>query len=124
MARGLGIDAVEIARIRGTWERHGERFLRRVYTEAERRHCLGAASPAASLAGRFAAKEALLKALGTGAASGIGWKDVEIVAAARGIPRVELHGPAADRAARLGATSALVSITHTRELALAQALLV
>ena len=123
MARGLGIDAVEIARIRTIRERHGDRFLRKVYTDAERQHCLKAADPAASLAGRFAAKEALLKALGTGMGSGIGWKDVEIVSAGRGIPLVELHGPAADRAASLGATTALVSITHTRDLAMAQALL-
>jgi holo-[acyl-carrier protein] synthase len=123
MVRGLGIDAVEVERIRAVRERHGDRFLRKVFTDAERRHCLAAADPAASLAGRFAAKEALLKALGTGLGSGMRWKDVEIVAGARGIPRVVLHGAAAKRAAHLGAGTALVSITHTRELAMAQALL-
>ncbi len=124
MARGLGIDAIEIERIRGVRERHGDRFLRKVFTEAERRHCLARPDPDKSLAGRFAAKEACLKALGTGMGSGIGWKDVVIVPAGRGIPRVELRGSAADRLARLGAKSAIVSITHTKDLAMAQALLV
>ena len=110
MVRGLGIDSIEIERIRAVRARHGDRFLRRVFTDSERRHCLGRPDPDASLAGRFAAKEAMLKALGTGAGSGIGFKDVVIVSAGRGIPRVELRGPAADRLARLGATSALVSM--------------
>jgi holo-[acyl-carrier protein] synthase len=124
MARGIGIDAVEIERIRAVRERHGDRFLRRVYTEAERRLCAESPDPTAALAGRFAAKEALLKALATGIGSGIRWKDVEILSAGRRIPKVELHGPAAERAERLGATSALVSLTHTKTLAMAQALLV
>ena len=124
MARGLGIDAIEIARIRDARSRHGDRFLRRVFTDSERRHCLSRGDPDASLAGRFAAKEALLKALGTGRGSGVGFKDVVIVPAGRGIPRVELRGAAKARLERLGATSAMVSITHTRELAMAQALLV
>jgi holo-[acyl-carrier protein] synthase len=124
MARGLGIDAIEIERIRAVRKRHGMRFLRKVFTESERRHCLAHPDPDSSLAGRFAAKEALLKALGTGMGSGIGWRDVVIVPAGRGIPRVELRGAAADRMARLGASTALVSITHTRELAMDQALLV
>lgn len=121
--RGLGIDAVEIERVRAVWERHGERFLRRVFTEAERRLSEESPDPAATLAGRFAAKAALMKALGVGPGSGIGWRDVEVRSVARGIPKVELRGPAAERAERLGSATPMVSITHTRDLAIAQALL-
>lgn len=113
--KAVGIDAVEIERVAEAVERHGERFLARVYTADERR-LAGASGGAASqfYAGRFAAKEAVLKALGTGYAQGLGFRDVEILRDPNGAPRLTLHGAARERAHDLGITKILVSITHTR----------
>src|SRR5207245_2299169 len=83
----LGVDLVEIARIREILERHGERFLARVYTEAEVAYCRTHREPAPSLAARFAAKEAAFKVLGTGWGEGVRWRDVEVVRDPRGAPR-------------------------------------
>jgi len=113
--KAVGIDAIEIQRVADAIERHGERFLARVYTEAERR-LGGERGRAASqfYAGRFAAKEAVLKALGTGYAQGLAFTDVEILPGPSGEPVLTLHGAARDRAAETGIALILVSITHTR----------
>ena len=112
-----GIDAIEISRIRDVLSRHGARFLRRVYTDAEQSKANGRAE---EFAARFAAKEAVSKALGTGMRS-ILWKDIEILNDHRGKPLVHLHGNAQQRAQDLGITDLDVSLTHSRELAIAVA---
>jgi holo-[acyl-carrier protein] synthase len=120
---GLGIDATDIHRIRETVDRYGERFLHRVFTEAEIAYCLRRRDPIPHLAGRFAAKEAGMKALGTGHSLGVLWRDVEVVRGSGGPPRLTLHNAAARHADRLGASTSLVSITHSQSLAFAQVLL-
>jgi holo-[acyl-carrier protein] synthase len=119
---GTGIDIVEIDRIRGLWQRHRERFLSRVYTPEERGRLDRLADPAPYLAGRWAVKEAVLKALGTGLSQGITWKDINVVRDPTGAPRVVLAGLARSRARDLGMGRILVSITHGRDLAVAHAM--
>jgi holo-[acyl-carrier protein] synthase len=109
---GLGLDLVEVARLRSVRERRGERFLRRVFTETEIEACLNRADPDPSLAARFAAKEAGMKALGTGWADGVRWQDLEVVSAPGSAPRMTLRGRAADCAAALGAEFVQLSLTH------------
>jgi holo-[acyl-carrier protein] synthase len=111
----VGVDAIEIDRIARSLERFGERFLRRVYTEREVFYCRGRVP---ELAARFAAKEAISKALGTGI-RGIVWREMEILPDRRGKPLVYLHGAAASRAADLGLAEFAVSLTHARDLAIA-----
>jgi holo-[acyl-carrier protein] synthase len=123
MIVGTGIDLVELERIRSMYERHRERFVNRILTPAERDYVLRHADPTARLAGRWAAKEAALKALGTGLAEGIGWRDVEILPDERGKPDLLLHGKARERANALGASVCHVTITHCETLAMAQVLL-
>jgi holo-[acyl-carrier protein] synthase len=110
-----GIDAIEIERIKGALDRFGERFLRRVYTEREAERYR---NRPAELAARFAAKEAVMKALGTGV-RGIRWRDIEIVSNRRGKPIVVLHETAARRAKLLGFTHIGISLTHSRTDAIA-----
>jgi len=120
---GHGIDLVEVARIQDMLDDHGERFLARCYTDSERAYC--AANPARMaehLAGRFAAKEAVLKVLGTGWSGGIAWTDVEVVRETGGKPGVRLDGEAAAVAQRLGITTILLSISHTATHAMASAI--
>ena len=105
-----GIDVIEIERIESAIERWGERFLKRVYTDTEILHCRGRAQ---SLAGRFAAKEAASKALGTGIRS-LSWKEIEVVRGPSGKPIMALHGKARHIADELGLTNFEVSITHSR----------
>jgi holo-[acyl-carrier protein] synthase len=105
-----GIDVIEIERIAGSLNRFGERFLHRVYTDAEIAYCRGRAQ---SLAGRFAAKEATSKALGTGIRR-LRWRDIEILPDPRGKPHIYLHGTAAEIARRQGLEHFEVSITHSR----------
>jgi holo-[acyl-carrier protein] synthase len=105
-----GIDVIEIERIAGSLNRFGERFLHRVYTDAEIAYCRGRAQ---SLAGRFAAKEATSKALGTGIRR-LRWRDIEILPDPRGKPHIYLHGKAAEIARRQGLEHFEVSITHSR----------
>jgi holo-[acyl-carrier protein] synthase len=119
---GLGIDATDIPRLRETYQKYGDRFLRRVFTEAEIAYCLKRRDPVPSLAGRFAAKEAGMKAIGTGQSQGVLWRDVEVVRRG-GPPRLEFHGAAAAHARRLGASRALLSITHSQALAFAEVIL-
>lgn len=119
---GLGIDATDIPRLRETYQKYGERFLRRVFTDAEIAYCLKRRDPVPHLAGRFAAKEAGMKAIGTGQSQGVIWRDVEVVRRG-GPPRLEFHGAAARHAERLGARRSLLSITHSETLAFAEVLL-
>ena len=119
---GLGLDATDIHRIADTIERYGERFLRRVFTEGEVAYCTRRKVPAIHFAGRFAAKEAAMKALGTGHSQAVLWRDVEIIRRG-GPPQLELHGGAARRFAAMGGLSSLVTITHSDALALAQVLI-
>ena len=119
---GIGLDATDIPRIADTLERYGERFLRRVFTDEEIAYCKRRRNPAPHLAGRFAAKEAAMKALGTGHSRGVLWKDIEVVRAG-GPPRLQLHGGAARRADAMKVRGSLLTITHSDTLALAQVLL-
>jgi holo-[acyl-carrier protein] synthase len=119
--RALGIDAIEIERVDASLTRHGQRFVDRILTPGEQSLMDGGEGPVQFLAGRFAAKEAVLKVLGTGWAKGLGFLDVEVLRDDDGCPRVVLHGPAAARADRLGLGAVLVSITHTRRDAIAVA---
>ncbi|HLF71331.1 MAG TPA: holo-ACP synthase [Dehalococcoidia bacterium] len=115
LSLAAGVDAIEISRVRKTLHRHPERFLSRVYTDLEVAYCRGRIR---ELAVRFAAKEAMMKALGTGI-RGVGWREIEILADQRGKPLVYLHGRAAKRAEALGLGAAEVSLTHLEDLALA-----
>ena len=119
---GIGLDATDIPRIADTLERYGERFLRRVFTDEEIAYCKRRRNPAPHLAGRFAAKEAAMKALGTGHSRGVLWKDIEVVRAG-GPPRLHLHGGAARRADAMKVRGSLLTITHSDTLALAQVML-
>jgi holo-[acyl-carrier protein] synthase len=119
---GLGFDATDIPRIASTVERYGDRFLQRVFTEGEIAYCTRRRNPAPHLAGRFAAKEAAMKALGTGHSRGVLWRDIEVVRLS-GPPQLRLHGGAAARADRMHVRSSLLTITHSEALAMAQVLL-
>src|SRR6202795_4822599 len=119
---GLGLDATEIDRIAATIERYGDRFLRRVFTDGEIEYCARRRVPAIHFAGRFAAKEAGMKALGTGHSQNVLWRDVEVIRHG-GPPQLQFHGGAARRFAAMNAGSSLVTITHTDALALAQVLI-
>src|SRR5262249_52597234 len=116
---GHGIDLVETSRIAGMVERHGERFLERVFTAAEVAHGRGRKRQVEHLAGRFAAKEAVLKALGTGWAEGIGWRDIEVVTLPSGAPTLHLSGQAAKLAHGQGVSRWHLSISHTESHAIA-----
>ena len=111
----IGTDLVEIARIEAVLARHGQRFLDRVYTAAEQAYFRGRP---AELAARFAAKEATMKALGTGLV-GVSWREVEVLSDRRGRPLIVLHGRAAARAAALGLAHFAVSLSHERQVAIA-----
>lgn len=119
---GLGLDAIEIDRIARTLERYGQRFLARILTDREMAYCLRRRHPSIHVAGRFAAKEAAMKALGTGRSAGVLWRDIEVVRRF-GPPQLQLHGGAARRSADLGARGSLLTITHSKNLAIAQVLL-
>ena len=119
---GLGIDATDIDRIADTIERYGERFLRRIFTDGEIAYAAPRRVPAIHFAGRFAAKEAAMKALGTGHSRGVLWRDVEVVRLG-GPPQLRFHGGAARRFAEMGGRSSLLTITHSDDLAIAQVML-
>jgi len=120
---GLGLDATDIDRITDTIERYGERFLRRIFTDEEVAYCTRRRVPAIHFAGRFAAKEAAMKALGTGHSHGVLWRDVEVVRRG-GPPQLALHGGADRRFRAMGGHRLLVTITHSDDLALAEVLIV
>lgn len=120
---GHGIDLVDTERIAHMVEQHGEKFLARCFTAGEQGYSAANANRRCEhLAGRFAAKEAVLKVLGTGWSGGIAWTDVEVVREPSGRPRVELHGRAAAVAADLGVTRWQLSISHVRGFAMASAI--
>ncbi len=121
MIESLGIDLIEIERIKKAQNRWGKRFLERVYTHGELEYCLRKRYPENSLAGRFAAKEAVMKALGTGLSMGVSWKEIEIINNRRGKPEIIVHGKTKKL---LGKRKVLISIAHTRENAIAQAVIV
>jgi holo-[acyl-carrier protein] synthase len=121
MARGIGIDAVEIDRIRSARDRLGGDFAKRILSPAELDLLARSAVPDQFLAGRFASKEAVMKVLGTGWAKGVRFVDIEVLRDSEGIPVIHLDGAAAERARALGIRRILVSITHTRDTALALA---
>jgi len=123
MIIAIGVDLVEISRIEEVFTRRGDRFRKRVFTEGEISYCERRASKLASYAARFAAKEAVMKALGTGWSEGVGWKDIEVVSSQTGAPTIQLHRNALERMREIGATRVLVSLTHSGELAIAQIVL-
>lgn len=116
---GTGIDIVEVARIRDAVHRWGDTFERRVFTEQELAYCGEQFSRYWRLAARFAAKEATLKALGTGLITGMRWRDVEIQANAAGKPELALHGEVRRYADELGIGATFVTMSHTRAYAVA-----
>ena len=113
MIRGLGIDAIEIARIGRVYGEYGPRFLERILTPAERDYVLRYADPVPRIAGRFAVKEACMKALGTGWGAGVRWRDIEVRREPGGRPFVELHGRAREISASIGGSMVHCTITHT-----------
>lgn len=115
MQVATGVDLIEIERVRAAIERHGERFLRRVFTDQELAAYGGRVE---SLAGRFAAKEAVSKALGCGIGE-VTWQEIEILRGERGEPQVVLHGAAALKARTLGLGAWSLSLSHSREFAVA-----
>jgi holo-[acyl-carrier protein] synthase len=117
---GLGIDIAEVARVKAAIERHGETFLRRLYTAKEQEYCERFKNKYERYAGRFAAKEAAMKALGTGWSRGVRWVDVEVTREKGGRPTMRLAGEAAHIADRLGVKYISLSITHTADQAFAQ----
>ena len=110
-----GVDIIEIPRVRAVAERYGQRFFRRIYTEGETAYCRGRAP---QLASRFAAKEAVMKALGTGV-RGVRWRDIEVVRQWGQAPTIQLHGSALARAQRLGIDHLAVSLSHSEQYAVA-----
>ena len=120
MIIATGIDIVEISRIEDVFARRGDRFRLRVFTQSEIEYCEGRASRLESYAARFAAKEAAMKALGTGWAEGIAWRDIEVFRAETGGPALRLHGRALERFNKMGARKAHLSLTHSRDIAMAQ----
>jgi|SRR5581483_2744960 len=119
MILGIGTDLAEVARIHRSIERYGDRFLERVYTEAERAYSSSKANAAERFAARFAAKEAGMKAIGTGWRHGIRWQDFEVRNEPSGKPALVLHGVARQIADKLGVERISISLTHTAEMAFA-----
>lgn len=117
----LGLDATDIPRVRETIQRYGNRFLRRVFTDREIAYCAGKRDPVPSFAARFAAKEAAMKALGTGHSRGVVWRDIEVIRVS-GPPQLQFHRMAAVRLAEIGGRRALLSLTHADTIALAEVL--
>lgn len=123
MIVGTGIDIAEVPRVGEAIERFGERFLRRVFTEEERRYCDSKANRVERYAARFAAKEAAMKALGTGWNRGVRWRDIEVYRKPGTRPTIRFYGVAAEFAARLGANHVALSLSHTAEQAIASVIL-
>lgn len=120
---GIGIDATDIARIRDAVERWDQRFVGRVFTDGEIAYCRRKRDSASSFAARFAAKEAAMKALGTGHSQGVFWKGIEVVRR-HGPPQLQFHDGAAARAEQMGVTGSFLTITHSDTLAIVQVMLV
>lgn len=118
----IGIDATDIPRIETSIARYDSRFLQRIFTDGERAYCGRRRRPAIHFAARFAAKEAAMKALGTGHSQGVLWRDIEVVRVS-GPPGLRFHGAALTHLHRLGATRSLLTLTHSETLAIAQVIL-
>jgi holo-[acyl-carrier protein] synthase len=123
MIVGTGIDMAEVPRIEASLRRFGERFLRRVFTEDERRYCDSKANRVERYAARFAAKEAAMKAIGTGWNHGVAFRDIEVCRLPGGRPTIAFHGKAAEFAAKLGTARISLSLSHTEDYAIAQVIL-
>ena len=123
MILGVGIDIIEVARIASSYERFGERFVNRILHADEIAYCLSHKNPAPFLAARFAAKEAISKAFGTGIGAQLGWQDMEIRRKESGEPFVVLHGKGETLFASRRAKQLLVSLSHTQNYAAAMAVL-
>src|SRR5437868_12414466 len=123
MILGIGTDVTEVGRIRQSITRYGDRFLDRLYTEGERVYASSRANPAERYAARFAAKEAGMKAIGTGWKHGVRWQDFEVANLPSGKPTLNLSGVAGEIAAKLGVRSIALSITHTALQAMALVIL-
>ena len=119
MVLGLGTDLIEIDRVEQTLERFGERFMQKIFTEDEIAYCQQKKQAAESFAARFAAKEATAKALGTGISRGISWREIEVRREPGQRPTLHLHGRAAQRAEKMGVKHLHLSLTHSREIAMA-----
>ena len=123
MIVGTGVDIAEVPRVAQALERFGDRFLRRIFTAGEIRYCDSKANRVERYAARFAAKEAAMKALGTGWNHGVRWRDCEVVRFPGGRPTIVFHGKAGEFAAKLGVKNAALSLTHTSQQAFAQVIL-
>ena len=123
MIVGTGIDIIEVPRVAHSIERFGDRFLRRIFTADEIRYCQSKRNAVERFAARFAAKEAALKAIGTGMRQGVSWVEVEVRRQPGGRPTINFSGVAARHAQALGMKRASLSITHTAETAMAQVIL-
>jgi len=123
MIVGTGVDITEVDRIEAAMKRFGDRFLKRVFTPAEVRYCMGKPNAAERLAARFAAKEAGMKAIGTGLRHGVTWQDVEVLRLPGQRPVLKFSGKAAEFAARLGCNRTHLSLSHTAEQAIAHVIL-
>lgn len=123
MIAGTGVDIVEVSRVAAAIERHGERFLRRVFTESEIRYCDSKANRMERYAARFAAKEAGLKAIGTGWRCGVAWLDLEVQRESSGRPTLVFTGKAGEFATELGVKRTFLSLSHTAEYAVAHVIL-
>jgi holo-[acyl-carrier protein] synthase len=123
MVLGLGTDLIEIERMQASIDRFGERFLHRVFTEGEIAYCMRKKQPAESFAARFAAKEAGAKALGTGISRGVSWKEIEVTREAGQRPMLHFSGRAGELAKAMGVRRVQLSLSHSRKLAMAVALI-
>ena len=123
MIVGTGIDIAEVPRVGEAIERYGQRFLQRIFTEGEIRYCESKANRVERYAARFAAKEAGMKALGTGWNHGVRWRDIEVRRQPGGRPTLEFHGKAGEFATNMGVSNIVLSLTHTAEQAMAQVIL-
>ena len=123
MIVGTGIDIAEVPRIRHSIKRFGQRFLERIFTAGEIRYCDSKANRVERYAARFAAKEAAMKALGTGWNHGVRWRDCEVLRQPGGRPTMAFHGKAGEVAQKLGAKNIALSLSHTAEQAIAQVIL-
>jgi holo-[acyl-carrier protein] synthase len=123
MIVGTGIDISEVPRIAESIERFGDRFLKRVFTEGEILYCQSKANRVERFAARFAAKEAAMKALGTGWSRGVRWRDIEVVRQPGGRPTIKFHGKAEEFASKLHARNVALSLSHTPEQAIASVIL-
>lgn len=120
---GIGMDIVDISRMAALRKRHGERMCGLIFTRGEMDYCLARARPDQSLAARFAAKEAVMKALGTGWANGVSFMGIEVAVRDSGRPDVILHGKTLEKARKLGAGAIHVTLSHSEGLAAAQAII-